>query len=453
MSVRDIGIDYSQDESTILPGFKPDSKILGLSKSGGKLAPGLGFVFGAQGLDFIERAREYQWLTTDTTMINPFAMRKRTMLNYTANIEPIKDLRIVLKGQRTRSEDNQIYNVGSNNNSFSRAGSFEITIVSFKTAFENPKASNNYYSKSFENFNKYRKTIAWRLAENRKQNSLRPYDPNNGIDGFPDGYSGLSPEVLIPAFHAAYTGKSASSVTLKSFWSFPLPNWNLTYNGFTRSEFFKKFLRSGVISHNYSSVYSINAYNQNSKYDEFTDGFSHARNTLNDFIPRNDILTVSIRENFNPLIRIDLGWKNDLTTKFEIVRRRSLGLSLANAQISELKSSQYSIGLGYFFREVPLIFKLGDDRVKNLKTDLRLSGDFVISDDLSLLRSLDETEQESQLYQGLKRYQLKFSADYSISKNIMLRLFFDKDVNKPQVSSIPTSNTNFGFSIRVTLAQ
>ncbi|MDR1056519.1 MAG: cell surface protein SprA [Prevotellaceae bacterium] len=451
MSVRDVSIDYSQNESTILPGYKPRTSIFGLNRNNGKLVPGLDFVLGGQALDFIERAREYQWLTSDSTMISPFAMSKRTTLNYTATIEPVRDLRIVLKGLRMKSEDNQIYNITSDKNTFSRVGAFQITIISLTTAFDGPSSTNNYYSPAFENFNKYRKEIAWRLAAQRQKQSNNGYNPGGGE--YPDGYSGMSPEVLIPAFHAAYTGKSPSSVTLKNFWSFPLPNWSLTYNGFTRSEFFKQFLRSGSITHNYTSVYSVNAYNQNGQYTEESDGFSYTRNVLNDFIPMNDIMAVSINESFSPLLGVNLGWKNDLTTKFEIVKRRSLGLSLANAQVNEMRTTQFTIGLGYFFREVPLIFKFGEDRVKNLKTDLRLTGDFTFSDDITFLRSLDETEQQTQVYQGMKRIQFKFSADYTISKNIMLRLFFDRDVNKPRVSAIPTSNTNFGFSVRVTLTQ
>lgn len=450
MSVRDFSIDYSQDEQTILPGFKPTSNIFGLSSKNGKLAPGLDFVLGAQGLDFIERARDYQWLTADSTMTTAFSMRKRTTLNFTATLEPIRDLRIILKGQRTKSHDHQIYNITQNQNTFSTVGSFQITIVSLKTAFENPKASNNYKSKAFDNFNSYRKTIAWRLATERQKASTSGYNPGGG--DYPDGYSGLSPEVLIPAFHAAYTGKSASKVTLENFWDLPLPNWNLTYTGFTKVEFFKKFLRSGSISHGYSSVYSINAYNQNANYSEDVDGFSYARNTLNDFIPQNDILTVSIQESFNPLFGVNLGWKNDLSTKVEISKQRTLGLSLANNQVNEMRRTQYTVGLSYFFREVPLIFNLGNN-TQNLKTDLRLSGDFVLSDDVTILRSLEETDQESQIYQGNKIIRFKLSADYTISKNIMLRLFFDRDVNRPKVSAIPTSNTNFGFSVRVTLAQ
>ena len=452
MSVRDISIDYTRNESTILPGYMPSTSMFGLSRFNGKLAPGLDFVFGGQAFDFAERAREYQWLTGDSTMISPFSMRKSTTFEYRATIEPIKNLKIDLIGTREQTNNREIYNVINDKNVLNSAGSFQITVFTLGTALEGrPSGTNGYHSHAFENFNKYRKTIAWRLATEKEKKSTMGYDPGNG--NYPSGYSGLSPEVLIPAFHAAYTGKSASSVTLKNFWNIPLPNWRLVYNGFSRSEFFKKVLRIGSIRHSYSSIYSVNSYVQNSQYSEEIDGLSYARNALSDFIPMNNIMAVSINENFNPLLGIDLGWKNDLTTKFELTTRRMIGLSLANAQINEMRSTQVTIGLGYFFREVPLIFKFGEDRVKSLKTDLKLNADLTFSDDLTLVRSLEETEQETQVYQGYTRTMFKLSADYTISKNIMLRLFFDQDLNKPKVSAIPTSNTNFGFSVKVTLSQ
>jgi cell surface protein SprA len=165
----------------------------------------------------------------------------------------------------------------------------------------------------------------------------------------------------------------------------------------------------------------------------------------------NDILAVSINETFNPLFGIDLGWNNDLSTKFDIRKSRTLGLSLANAQINEMRDMQYSVRLDYFFREVPLIIKFGEDRGKTLKTDLRLSGEFSISDRITLLRNLEETGQETQVYQGMKNITFKFTADYSLTKNIMLTLFFDRNIDRPRVSSIPSSNTNFGFRVRVSL--
>jgi cell surface protein SprA len=49
---------------------------------------------------------------------------------------------------------------------------------------------------------------------------------------------------------------------------------------------------------------------------------------------------------------------------------------------------------------------------------------------------------------------IKTSADYQLNSRFMVRLFFDRMINRPAISSqFPTSNTNAGLSLRFTLAQ
>jgi cell surface protein SprA len=47
---------------------------------------------------------------------------------------------------------------------------------------------------------------------------------------------------------------------------------------------------------------------------------------------------------------------------------------------------------------------------------------------------------------------IRTSAEYQISSNVAIRLFYDRTNNTPVVSSsFPTSNTNAGVSIRFTI--
>ena len=49
---------------------------------------------------------------------------------------------------------------------------------------------------------------------------------------------------------------------------------------------------------------------------------------------------------------------------------------------------------------------------------------------------------------------IKVSADYNVSDRMNLRAFFERTGNEPLIStSFPTTNTQFGFSLRFTLAQ
>ena len=51
-----------------------------------------------------------------------------------------------------------------------------------------------------------------------------------------------------------------------------------------------------------------------------------------------EISQVTINEQFSPLFKIDMTWKNSLLTKFEIGEIGILALSLANSQITGSKN-------------------------------------------------------------------------------------------------------------------
>jgi cell surface protein SprA len=458
MLLRDISVTYNNAGGSMLPGFKPEAKVMGWGKMNNHWAPGWNFILGGQDEDFLNYARSQQWLSTDTTLINPFLMNHAETWTIRANLEPWPELKIILTGTRSFSENNSWFNVSTAGNQRQTSGNFSISTISISTAFENPQAGNNYSSKAFDKFLLARNEIAKRQAAGRIPGRLddgTPYNPGD-IDpetGFPVGYSSLSQEVLIPAFLAAYTGQSPSSVGLSNFPRIPLPNWQITYTGLTKLKALKDYITSFTIMHKYSSVYSINSYARNQAYDIGDDGFSYVRNTLRDFIAERDITLVSIREDMSPLAYIEIGWKNNLSTRAEWVKNRTISLSLSNNQITEQRTNEYIFGVGYIFREIPLIFRFSQNNARNVTTNLRLRADLSIREDISILRRIifDENSMVPQVSNGQYTFNLKLSADYTISSNITLRVFFDRLMNKPYVSSIATANTNVGFSLNLSL--
>ena len=68
------------------------------------------------------------------------------------------------------------------------------------------------------------------------------------------------------------------------------------------------------------------------------------------FFPKYDIQQISITEQLAPLIGIDMTWKNSLQTRFEIKRDRTLYLAYSNTQVTEVRGTEYTIGLGYKFK-------------------------------------------------------------------------------------------------------
>jgi cell surface protein SprA len=341
------------------------------------------------------------------------------------------------------------YNVVDAQGIRTETGSFSISTISIGSAFENPTAENKYKSKSYEKFLSARKDIAWQLANKRQSQSQTGYNPGGG--DYPDGYGEFSQEVLINSFLAAYTGTSNSK--LIDFAKIPLPNWTITYNGLSRLQSLKKYLRSATIQHSYRSVYSINSYASNQLFSQSPDGLSYVRNVLNDFVAYREMTNVSVRENMNPLIKVDLSFVNMLQASFEISRERTMALSLANNQITEGRRQQYVIGAGYVFENLPQIFDFGGLTRRNQTTTLRLRGDFSIREELNIIRKLDQNDIYSQIGDGRKVVSLTATADYAIGDKVNLRLFFERQLNEPYVSSISTTNTSFGFSLRLTISQ
>jgi cell surface protein SprA len=147
-----------------------------------------------------------------------------------------------------------------------------------------------------------------------------------------------------------------------------------------------------------------------------------------------------------------MNWVNSLTTRLEFKKSRSLALSLANSQLTEISSNEWVIGAGYRFSGLPLIFNLPGGGQTAMESDLNVRGDFSIRDNRTIIRKV--VEDVDQITAGQRIVKIALNFDYVLSDRFNIRLFFDRVVNKPFVSlSYPTANTNVGFSIRFTLAQ
>jgi cell surface protein SprA len=128
-------------------------------------------------------------------------------------------------------------------------------------------------------------------------------------------------------------------------------------------------------------------------------------------------------------------------------------LSFANNQITETLSNEYTVSMGYRFEDFNLILDFGSGQGQTMDNDLNVKANVRFRDNLTILRKLDE-EVDDQLTAGQKNIVIGFSADYAISNRFNVRAFLDRNVNEPKISrSYPTANTNFGFSLRFSLAE
>ncbi len=453
LSVKNISVNFSETNGTLLPGFNRTPELLGQNfyddESGNtSMAPGLPFVFGSQ-RDIRRDAARNRWLTTDTIFNGVFAQTYTQNITGRATIEPTQGMRIELNASRNyarSTNENYRATIAGDYNSFSHTetGNFSMSFFSLRTAFV--KDRKDYSSPIFDEFKEFRRDISFRLAA---QNGL-----SSGIDsaGYADGYGATSQEVLTYAFLAAYSGNSAGSVKLNSFPSLPHLNWRFTYDGLSKINFIKKYFNSVNITHSYRSTYGVSSFTTNLLYSQ--DG--SARDLNSNFIPKDEFAQVNISEQFSPLIGLDLNFKNNkLTARFEYKRDRNISLSFADIQISEIKGQEYVVGLGYRIRNFRLPFGLqAKPRPGATATgsDLNLTGDFSLRRNSTIVRRLQEGIDQPTA--GLTILSYKFAADYAVNERFNVRLFFDKTSNEPLVStSFPTSNTAIGVSVRFTLAQ
>ena len=459
LGVKNISVNYSVNQGTLLPGYNYQSKFLGQDWQ--QLSPGLAFAFGSQ-RDIRSDAVSNGWLSTNSALNTMYKTNYTKNITLRSTIEPIKQFRIELTANKTSSNNYSEYFRWDNDinffNSFTptETGSFSISFISWKTAFK--VDNDDGQSEIFNNFRKYRDDIARQLAKNNTNFNGQLIDP---ITGFPTeyvtysgdtiknlvgGYGATSQDVLIPAFLAAYSGVNPSKSKLTAFPSIPLPNWRITYDGLLKIPYIKKRFKQFNIGHAYRSTYTVGSFQNNLN---FIDGNEINLNNMSYHVEK-EISQVTINEQFSPLFKIDMTWKNSLLTKFEVKRSRILALSLANSQLTETGTQEYVFGVGYRVKDVEFSLFSGG-RGKKISSDLDLKLDLNIMNNKTVIRKI--IEDVEQITMGQRLIKIKFSADYVVNQRLNIKAFYDRVITNPFISTtFPSSITNLGFSLRFTLA-
>lgn len=446
--IKSVNVAYSEDKGTTLPGFLPEARWLGQQGFNGSSAPGFKFLFGGQNKDFGLSAARKGWVTTDSAQNNPFLMNTSRSIYVQANVEPIRKLRINLTSNWSRSRNSSEYIIyqGSNFNSVNKmySGNFSMSIVALKTSFYSVGNNTTASMAVYEDFLESRKEVARELAMKKygdgyDKGDIPLRDEKGQLNGFYDGFGPVSQDVLIGAFMKTYANGSHDKL-LPNIWAMR-PNWRVAYTGLMDIAFMKKLFRSFTLNHTYICKYNVGSFASNLKYAE------EARDAQGNFMALYDVNTVSINEQFNPLISVDMVWTNNLTAHCDINRKRDVSLSLINAQLAETSSNDVVFGVGYRFGNIPIFLKN-----RQLNNDINVQFDYSVRKSNTVIRRISENV--DQLTAGQKVVSLKVSADYTFNNRLNLRLFYDRAVNTPYISlSFPTTNTNFGVSVRYTLIQ
>ena len=197
------------------------------------------------------------------------------------------------------------------------------------------------------------------------------------------------------------------------------------------------------IQHAYRASYTINSFRSNLDYV----AGKQDNGDIGNFYNKTIIGNINLVEQFNPLIRIDFEMKNAFKILAEIKKDRSLSMSFDNNLLTEVQGKEFTVGLGYRFKDVILSSQLADNPTGIIKSDINIKVDFSYRNNKTIVRYLDYDN--NQLGGGQNIWSAKLTADYSLSKNLTAIFFYDHSFSKPVIStSFPLTNIRSGFTLR-----
>jgi cell surface protein SprA len=449
MLVRDASITYNRSESMTLPGFMPEPDLFGNDLR--LAAPGFGFVFGSQ-KDIRAHAADMGWLSEDSLLNTPFSRTFTQTINARATVEPFNDFRITVSLDYGQSENHSSYYKYNNSTGSFRetnpmmGGNYRISTILLATAFA--KSDEHDGSAVFDKFLDNRLIIARRLAGENKHGEV--LDTLTG-QMFPLGYKSNQQEVMLLAFLAAYSGTDANKIKLSPMGRFPLPNWNLNYNGLTKIRAMRKIFKNFTLSHAYTSSYNIGSYTNNllfAGWEDIRDALDPSGNYISQYIMDGIVL----REDFAPLIKVSATLQNDLSLNFEYRKSRQIGLSFVNNQLTESNRSEWIIGAGYRIKNVGFKVNSGGSSRRQIRNDIILRADISLRDEKVLVRRIDQDNVQPS--SGAFMCSLNTYAEYELTKQFSIRAFVDFTYNNPYIASqYLTITSKGGFTIIYKLVQ
>ena len=464
MMPRTLSFRWRSSHSLTLPQFAPNvGDIFGQSNKYGPMSPGLDFAFGAFDESYVDKALERGWLLTSPDMTSPAIWNQGKEFNFELTLEPIRGLKIVLTSNLTDNRTKQVQFM-FNDMPTTLGGSYTRTHVALASALKSSNASDGYASAAFDKFLNYIPIVASRF-ESAYAGANYPssgFLENQPLAGTPynqevGGVSPTSPDVLIPAFIAAYSGYSPEKITLSHFPGLGSmrPNWRITYDGFIQMGNMSKVFKAFTVSHAYQCTYSVGGYSSYLNWVGINQEMGFIQNELTGQpMPSSpyNISSVAITEKFAPLIGVNVTFYNDITLNAEYRDSRTLNLNSSAGQIVETTSKQFSIGAGWKIPEFNKIIKIGSKQ-GGATNDLSLNFDVALSNNQALIRRIETAY--TQATQGTRTLSVNFMASYQFSKRVTVSAFFDHQVNTPLVSSsaYPTSNSNYGIAVNISLAR
>ena len=426
-SIRQLDINYNENNGTVLPGILSSPNFYGYGQGIG--GPTYGFLLGSQA-DIRRVAIENSWLTTSELLNDPFSQLSSKTFDANLQIMPLNDLRIDLNGMM-RYNRNMLQ------------GGFNLdadpSTPYFDFAFENELLTYSRSNWMFRTSFKSGESIYENMIANAKAISSQ-LGSGNSNNGYSEGYSLANAYVLIPAFQAAVEGRGTKTLGNPTKVGMPLPNWRVTYSGLSNIPLINSQFSKFDILHAYNSTYTGTGIQSN--IDFYND--PNSRDINNDFVNPYVFSTVGYVESFSPLLGADVTLRNNMRLSAQYNKDRLFMLGLVNHTLTEDDSREYIVGFGYLVKDLKLKLNIRG-KSKNITSDLNIKGDFSLRD--SRTRITNILLDDSQVTGGQKLLGVKLTADYNMSQNFNIRLFYDQLMTKYKISTaFPLSTIRAGIT-------
>lgn len=475
LSLRKARFNYSEQRNTIVPGYMPNSRLLGMNQFD---APGWDFVAGFQprisklredeygtDKDWLATAANKRWLSDNVYQNREVNQLSTQNWDARVTIEPFRDMRLDLDISRSYTQNHSQYfkdTLLDNISAFVHAipqdvGTLTMSYSALKTLFRGDTADLRGLFKTFED---NRVIISQRLGTGEHA------DTTLAQQGYTYGYGRTQQEVLIPAFLSAYTGQDARGMNLNLFELLPQVNWRFTYNGLSRLPFFKEYFQSFSLTHGYKSSLTINTFNTGLDFLRTREqGFLNELN--NNFYPRLEVPELVIQEGFNPLIAVSAAMKNGMTFNFDYKLTRNLAMSFVSNQLAETRRKEIVFGFGHKINDFDISSIFGKTKKKKRPAPkpapgstpgstalapraLDLQFNFSLSDDVTFNHLLDQGVREPT--RGSYNLSISPSAEYKLNQRLSLRFFVDYRRSEPKTSAgYPRTDSSGGVVVRFAL--
>ncbi len=435
-SMKQLNVTYTENNGSVLPGLLSAPNGYGYGQTLG--GPSLGFLFGSQA-DIRRLSMERGWVSDSPFMIDPYMKMSTREFRADLQVAPVNDFNISFNVLQTYNRNfshtgfNYVDDFGNANPNLTFASdmvSYSNTVVLLNSSF---KESTVIYEAIRANA---------QLISQQMGGVLNP-------NGYTEGHGISNAYVLIPAFRAAMEGKNPERLGNAKKAGLPIPNWRIIYSGLRNIPIINGQFTKFDILHSYTATYTATGVQSNIDYfNSRIDKTSSQRDVNDNYINPYTFSQVSYTESFSPLIGVDVTMRNNMQFGVQYNKTRSMILGLVNHSLTEDAYTEYVIRLGYIVRN----FRLGTNNQRGARakgSDLNIRGDISLRDSQTSIMNI--LLNDSQITGGQKLMNIKLSADYNVSENLNLRLFYEQMTSKYKISTaFPLSTIRAGISATFT---